>query len=272
MEAGASLRAVSGRFVFPLVVCIVLAAARTAAQAPQPATTLDAGIARLKAGDHFGAVFILNDVVRQVTGNELARAHAYLAVAYLGTDRPDRARASADRALEVDPGLLVAGPEFPPEAVKLFADARSKVPPPLPPPPGPAVVTPPAVVTETTRATGTIVVYSPTQNFLGASTKWISVECNGQKVAEIKNDRFLELTAPAGSQVVKVARSTLSLQVVAGEDYYIRVAARPFGWNVGVVKGEQARAEIEQKSVSRNDAERTFSAECKAPAPGRRGP
>jgi tetratricopeptide (TPR) repeat protein len=69
----------------------------------------------------------LNEVVAPAAKADaamVARAHAYRAQANLGLEEPERARAAARLALEVDPSIVVAAPPFSPAVVALFEGLR----------------------------------------------------------------------------------------------------------------------------------------------------
>src|SRR5687767_1294650 len=67
-------------------------------QSPTP--QLETAISAVRNGDHLRGVMMLNDLVVQLEGLELARAHAYRAAAYNGLDQPERAAAAAILALQ----------------------------------------------------------------------------------------------------------------------------------------------------------------------------
>ena len=99
------------------------------AQAPSAAANLSAAITQLRAGDIFGALLSLNDVVTQLTGRPeqyamLARAHAYRAAAYAGLGQTDRAKEAVMQALTADPHVIVATNDFTPALIALFDEAR----------------------------------------------------------------------------------------------------------------------------------------------------
>lgn len=100
---------------------------------PVPQAPQDEGVSRGAAanarGDFYRAVLILKDVTRQLEKSpqgkkELARAHAHLAWAYQGLNRPDDAQAAVDSALRADPAIVFALEAFPAQVVSLFKRAR----------------------------------------------------------------------------------------------------------------------------------------------------
>jgi tetratricopeptide (TPR) repeat protein len=110
----------------------VSAFAEGRAQAPSPPAALSGGIAQARAGDFLGALLTLGDVVNELAARpaesaSLARAHAYRAVAYLGLNQSERARASVRLALAANPGIAVEADEFGPAIVALFAETRQPV-------------------------------------------------------------------------------------------------------------------------------------------------
>jgi tetratricopeptide (TPR) repeat protein len=98
-----------------------------------PATTADnlaTGISQVRAGEFFTALFTLNQVVRQPTGDpvRLARAHAFRAMAYAGLNQLDRARAEVALSLAADPAIIVDTPDYSPITAGLFAEERRPLP------------------------------------------------------------------------------------------------------------------------------------------------
>lgn len=113
-----------------------------AAQAPDPA--LEEGVRQAQEGDFELAVVTLDGVVQGLRGGgsprELARAHVYLGVAYLGLRQEQAARASFLEALRTDPGLELSRREYPPRIVDFFEEVRRSgaAAPPAPPAARPA--------------------------------------------------------------------------------------------------------------------------------------
>jgi len=119
----------SGRLrVFACALLIAVAISpRVRAQTRTPAEHLRIGIAQLEAGDFLIGLMTLNEVVSPTANADaamVARAHAYRAQANLGLEEPERARAAARLALEVDPSIVVAAPPFSPAVVALFEGLR----------------------------------------------------------------------------------------------------------------------------------------------------
>ena len=80
-------------------------------------------------GDFFRALLVLKDAVQRLekdpqASRELARAHAYLAWAYDGLNRPEDAKAAVERALKADPRIIVSPDVFPARIVSLFKRNR----------------------------------------------------------------------------------------------------------------------------------------------------
>lgn len=99
------------------------------AQEPTTASTLAAGIGRIRADDFIGALVTLTDVVNQVAGNTeqaatLARARAYQAVTYTLLDQPERARSFAQLALTADANVVVDAADVTPSVAALFSEVR----------------------------------------------------------------------------------------------------------------------------------------------------
>jgi tetratricopeptide (TPR) repeat protein len=102
------------------------------AQSQSAAANLANGITQLQAGDFFRAVLTLNDVVTKLSNQpaestQLARAHAYRAMAYLGLDQSERARAAVLLALAADPGIRVDAGTYTPAVLALFNESRRPV-------------------------------------------------------------------------------------------------------------------------------------------------
>lgn len=99
------------------------------AQAPSAQALLATAISQTRSGDFFRALLTLNDVIGQLSDRPgesatLARVHAYKALAYIGLDQPERAKASALEALKADPQITIDADEFGPKVVALFGGAR----------------------------------------------------------------------------------------------------------------------------------------------------
>ena len=99
-----------------------------AAQGPSDEGLVNGAAAAAK-GDYYRAILILKDVTGRLekdprAGRELARAHAYLALAYQGLNRPEDAQAAADKALRADPAVVADLSAFPASVVSLFKRPR----------------------------------------------------------------------------------------------------------------------------------------------------
>lgn len=241
------------------IVVLVLMVGVGPTQTPTAVPTLEAGVSQVGVGDYMRALLTLNDVVRQLAGTKLARAHAYRAVAYLALDEPERAIAAARLALQADPGIAIGAGEFTPDVVRLFEAAR------LPASPNPARTAAPkspapvVAVERKSAVAGTIHIYRPSA-FKGGWGR-AKVECNGQKMADLQNGRFVTLTAAPGAHTLRVGGKEIILEVEGGQDYYIRTSP---AWNVHRTFPEEARAEMQDKSVKPGDKNRVYSTECTA--------
>ena len=171
--------------------------------------------------------------------------------------------AAALLALKADPKIVVAPPEFSAAVVKLFADpagfAAAK--------PADAAVKAETPVTTAAPAAAapvsamaTIYVYRP-GHYVGKLSQ-PKVQCDGQTMAELQNDRFFVLKAAPGSHNLKFGNHELALATDGGRDYYIEVATSGFGWSARRVDTDTAAAEVREQNMKRNDAGRTFSTEC----------
>lgn len=97
-------------------------------QAPSD-TGVAEGRAQAARGDFYRALLTLKDATRQLEArpeakSQLAFGYASLAWACLGMNRPEEAQSAVERALKVDPGIVVASPDFPATVVSLFDRAR----------------------------------------------------------------------------------------------------------------------------------------------------
>ena len=206
----------------------------------------------------------------------LARAHAYRAAAYIGLDQPERAMAAALLAVRADPQFVVAVPEFSPAVVKLFADpagfAASK-PAESPAPIGgspknveraerPAPAAAPAVI-----APALIYIYFPhAARGLGVNSK---LTCDGQRMADLGNGRFIVLKAAPGFHNFEFKRQKTAASFEGGANHYIRIGIEgyPADFALRITNPEQAAAEMRDKKVMPSDPADVFSAECNsAPA------
>ncbi len=103
-------------------------------QAPPPSSppedrALADGIALVKEGDFEAAVIQLDAAARALASRpdrarDLARADAYLAVAYIELNQETLARSRFRAALEADPDLLLSPREFSPQSIRVFESVR----------------------------------------------------------------------------------------------------------------------------------------------------
>lgn len=111
-----------------ILAVVVLFATPVSGHAQQSAPDLSAGINRVQAGDFYGALLALKDVVDRAgaAGDDavVARAHAYRAVAFVGLDQQERARESVRAALAADPGIAIDAETFGPVVAAMSAGAR----------------------------------------------------------------------------------------------------------------------------------------------------
>ena len=87
------------------------------------------GAAAAARGDFFRAVLVLKDATRRLEEDpkatrDLARAYAYLAWSYQGLERPEDARAAAEKAVKADPDVASGLSGFPASAMRLFKRSR----------------------------------------------------------------------------------------------------------------------------------------------------
>jgi hypothetical protein len=113
-----------------VLVCALLVASGAAAEpAPADPDDLAAGIAQVKHGDLDEAVITLDAAARRLSaakgqGRDLARAYAYLAIAYMGLSQRVSARASFLEAWKADRSMTMSPKEFPAQAIALFEETR----------------------------------------------------------------------------------------------------------------------------------------------------
>ncbi len=113
--------------------------APAAALAPAPAapaeaatdSELAAALRLVGEGDFQSAVERLDPVVRRLSTaggspRDLALAHLYLGVAYLGLDQEKAGRASFREALKLDGALALAPEKFPPKVIRALDEARAE--------------------------------------------------------------------------------------------------------------------------------------------------
>lgn len=260
------------------------AEAATAQQHLAEDPNLDAGIAAVREADFLRAIFLLNDAVAALSKRPdaaamMARAHAYRAAAYVGLEQPARAMAAALLATRANPTIVVAAPEFSRAVVKLFADPAgfaSSTPAESPAarderapagsdaaPTGveravrPARAAEPAVV-----APAMIYVYFPhAARGLGVNSK---VTCDGQRMADLGNGRFIVLKAAPGFHHFEFKRQKAAASFEGGVNHYLRVGIEgyPAHFVLRITDPEQAAAEMRDKKVAPSDPGDVFSAEC----------
>lgn len=90
------------------------------------ATGITEAIRQLEAGDAFRAILTLNEVVGQpgVDAQNLARAHALRAMAFLQQNQPERAQAAVALALKAAPAFAPAPEDVNAQTIALFDAAR----------------------------------------------------------------------------------------------------------------------------------------------------
>ena len=126
----------------------------------------------------------------------------------------------------------------------------------VPRPPGPA----------------TIYIYWPEQQRGGGRQK---VLCNGKQVAELQNNRFVVLTAAAGTHDLVFRDKHVTAVVENGREYHYRASIEgqwrfAMGPDIRLTVTEAAKDEMRAQGMAPNDARRTRSTECVAPRAPRR--
>jgi len=101
-----------------------------APQAPSEAD-LGRGVGEVRAGEFARGIATLEAFLRALgdapgRDRERARACAYLGVAYLALSQEAAARERFLEALRASPGLDLASPDFPPEALRVFEETRQE--------------------------------------------------------------------------------------------------------------------------------------------------
>jgi tetratricopeptide (TPR) repeat protein len=88
--------------------------------------------------------------------------------------------------------------------------------------------------------------------------------CDGQTVAELANGRFITLSATPGFHNFEFKGRTTGGSFDAGTESYIRIGIEgyPAHFALHVTAPDKAAAEMLEKEVAPNDANRTFSSEC----------
>ena len=111
-----------------LSLALFLAAATTR---PPDAPDLQTGIDQLNEGDFPAALLTLDAVIQRLApeaetrAKELAKAHLYKGVAYVGLMQEEPAKASFREALRYDPALRLLPGQFPDRVVRVFDAART---------------------------------------------------------------------------------------------------------------------------------------------------
>jgi tetratricopeptide (TPR) repeat protein len=115
-------------------------------------------------------------------------------------------------------------------------------------------------------APAVIYVYFPhASRAMGVQPK---VLCDGQRVADLANGRFIILKPPPGFHNFEFKGQKAAATFEGGREHYIRVGIEgyPAHFALRITNPDQAAAEMREKQVAPNDPERTFSTDCKAAA------
>ena len=261
------------RFLRNSALAVVCALAIPAAIAARQ-VSFDTAVADLRAGDPLRGLASLNELLKQSPQSpQLAMIHAYRALAYARMEQRDRARAAAAQALQADPKLTLGPPDFTPDVISLFEGLRTYTPadlavaaePPKPPPPAPK---PPAASAPTTAAVSSaaaeVYVYWPPQVRGGGRPK---VYCDGARVADLNDQHYIKLRAPAGTHNLKFHNKEMPIGLDAGKTYYLRASAEGFPVHAVLrqVDENEATTEMKEKNIELNDPKKTYSTECAAP-------
>lgn len=115
-----------------------------------------------------------------------------------------------------------------------------------------------------------IYIYWPEQQRGGGKQK---VQCNGTRIADLQNNRFVALKAAAGTHSLTFRDKQVTVVVEAGGEYYYRASIEgqwrfAMGPELRFVEADLARDEMREQAMSANDVKHTASTQCVA-APGR---
>ena len=110
----------------------------------------------------------------------------------------------------------------------------------------------------------TIYVYWPEQQRGGGRQK---VHCNGKRVAELQNNRYVVLTAAAGTHDLAFREKHVTAVVEGGREYHYRVSIEgqwrfAMGEQIRLTTPAAATIEMREQGMALNDARRTRGTEC----------
>jgi tetratricopeptide (TPR) repeat protein len=127
------------------------------------------------------------------------------------------------------------------------------------------------VATVAPRPPGAATVYL---YFLPMSTMGIKPKalCDDQLLATVQAGHFIKFSVPPGIHLIKFYDQKISAPFRAGQEQYIRVSKEGFVAHLALnfVTPEEALAEIRERGIVPNNADRNISDECK-PAPTKNG-
>ena len=111
-------------------------------------------------------------------------------------------------------------------------------------------------------ARASIYIYWPRQVRGAVAPK---VSCDGFHVADLRNRHFVLLQVTPGMHNIQIDTRTLAISFQAGQTYYVRVNVGGFGARreARQVMAEEATPELNDKDMSANEQQRTYSNECK---------
>ena len=93
--------------------------------------------------------------------------------------------------------------------------------------------------------------------------------CDGNLVAELQKGRFVALSVPPGSHEIKVSGKQETFAFEPGTSDYVRASQEGFTrwspFNLRLVDATAGAAEFKDKSITSNEARRTFTNQCAAP-------
>lgn len=124
----------------------------------------------------------------------------------------------------------------------------------------------PAEAAASAPGPATIYIYWPKQQRGAGRHK---VQCNGQRVADLQNNRFVMLKAAPGSYNLAFREKRVTVAAEAGREYFFRASIEghfrfAMGEEIRPTDAAIAREEIRVQKMRANDARRTFAVECGA--------
>ena len=102
------------------------------------------------------------------------------------------------------------------------------------------------------------------------------VTCDGNLVADLQAGRYFAIKAAPGTHTFDVKHFGVDTQTIAGafeagRDHYVRMNVEGFPAHLALrlPDAEQGKAELRDRNIKPNDPNKTYSAQCTAPAPSK---